>query len=47
VDQGLQKEAARSALRGPHFLPDFVALEEAAAVEEFDSALQQIVHDDT
>ena len=30
VDEGLQEEAARPALRGPHFFPDFVALKKAA-----------------
>ena len=47
VDEGLQEEAARTALRGPDFFPDFVALEEAAAVEEVDPALEQFVHDAT
>jgi hypothetical protein len=47
VDEGLEEEAARAALRGPDFLPDFVALEEAAGVEEVDAALQQFVHDAT
>ena len=47
VDEGLQEKAARAAFRGPDFFPDFVALEEAAAVEEVDPALEQFVHDAT
>jgi hypothetical protein len=40
VDEGLQEEAARAALRGPDLFPDFVALEELAAVEEVDAAFE-------
>ena len=47
VDEGLEEEAARAALRGPDFFPDFVALEEAAGVEEVDAALEEFVHDAT
>ena len=47
VDEGLEEEASRAALRGPDFFPDFVALEEVAAVEEVYAAFQQFVHDAT
>ena len=47
VDERLQEEAARTAFRSPDFLPDFMTLEEAAAVEEVDPALEQFVHDAT
>ena len=40
VDEGLQKQPARTALRRPHLLPYFVALEELAAVEQMDAALR-------
>ena len=47
MNEGLQKEAAGTALRGPDFFPDFMALEELASVEEVDAALEQYVHDAT
>jgi hypothetical protein len=43
VDQRLKKEAAGAALRRPQFLPDFVAFEVLAVVEEMDAARQQLV----
>ena len=47
VDEGLQEEPSRAALRGPDFFPDFVAFEEVAAIEEVYAALEQFVHDAT
>ena len=47
VNEGLQEKAARPALRGPYFFPDFVALEELPAVEELDPVLQPFVHEAT
>jgi hypothetical protein len=47
VDEGLQEKAARTTFRGPDFFPNFVALEEAAAIEEVNPALEQFVHDAT
>jgi hypothetical protein len=46
VNEGLQEEAARAALRGPDFFPHFVTLEELAAVEEVYAAFEVWVHDD-
>jgi hypothetical protein len=46
VDEGLQERRARTTAPKSDF-PDFVALEEAAAVEEVDPALEQFVHDAT
>ena len=45
VNEGLQEEAARTALRGPCRFPDFVARKKPAAVEEVDAAAEQLVHE--
>jgi hypothetical protein len=47
VDEGLQEKAARTTFRGPDFFPNFVALEEAASIEEVNPAIEQFVHDAT
>ena len=44
VDQGLQKQAPRSALGRPFRFEHFVALEEFAAIEEVDSPLDEFGH---
>jgi hypothetical protein len=44
MNEGLQEETARTALRGPRFFQHFVAVEELAMVEEVDSLAQERVH---
>ena len=44
VNEGLQKQPARSAFRHPGFFQHFVALEKLFIVEQANSALQQLVH---
>lgn len=42
VDQGLQEEPLGAARRGPDFFEHFVALEELAAVEQVEAAVEEL-----
>ena len=44
VNKRLKEAAAGSTLRSPNFLPDFVALEKSAGVEEANAALDEFFH---